>query len=69
MEQFVDFMIGTWGRLAHIVLGLALMASGLAALGDTTGLVLGALGLASLGLGLSGRCLLEPFVRRQPRTS
>ncbi len=69
MEQFVDFMIGTWGRLTHIVLGLALIALGLAFLGDTTGLVLAALGLASLGLGISGRCPLELFARRHPRMS
>ncbi len=69
MEQFVDLMIGTWGRLAHIVLGLALIAYGLSVFGDTTGLVLAGVGGVLIGFGLSGRCPLELFARRQPRAS
>ncbi len=69
MAQIVHFMMGTWGRVARIVLGLALIAYGLTVLGGTTGLVLAAVGLVPLGLGLSGHCVLEPFAGRQPRTS
>ncbi len=69
MEQIVDFMIGTWGRLTHIVLGLALIALGLAVLGGSSGLVLAVVGLVLTGLGLAGRGPLELFARRQPRTS
>ncbi len=69
MAQFADFMMGTWGRLVRIVLGLALIVYGLAGLGDTAGLVLAAVGLFALGTGLSGRCVLERFATRQPRTA
>ncbi len=69
MAQFIKAMNGTWGRLARVALGLALTGYGLAVLGDTTGLVLAGVGLVPLGLGLSGRCVLEPFSSRQPRTS
>lgn len=66
MERFVDWMAGPWGRLARVVLGLALIAAGLLVLG-VTGIVLIAVGLVPLGLGLSGRCVLRLFVRGQPR--
>jgi hypothetical protein len=69
MAQAIEFMNGTWGRLARIVLGLALIAYGLAVLGDTIGLVLAAIGLVPIGLGLSGRCVLELVARRQAQTS
>ena len=64
MIGFVGFMNGTWGRLARLVLGLALIAYGLAVLGGTTGLVLAAVGLLPVLLGLAGHCLLEPFAGR-----
>ncbi len=69
MAEIGDFMNGTWGRLARVALGLALMTYGLAVVGGTAGLVLAAVGLVPLGLGLSGRCVLEPFAGRQARTS
>ncbi len=73
MAEFVNSTKGTRGRVAKrvvkIVLGLALIAYGLVVLGGTTGLVPAAVGLVPLGLGLSGRCALEPLARRQPRTS
>ncbi len=55
MTRFIGSMNGTWGRLGHIVLGLALIALGLTVLGDTTGLVLTVVGLVLLGIGLSAR--------------
>jgi hypothetical protein len=64
MEQFVDWMAGPWGRLARVVLGLALIAAGLLMLG-TLGIVLIAVGLVPLGLGLSGRCVLRLFVHER----
>jgi len=69
MAQFMGFMLGTWGRLVHITLGLALIAYGLAVLGGTTGFVLVAAGLVLLGFGLAGHCPLELFAGRQARTS
>jgi Inner membrane protein YgaP-like, transmembrane domain len=63
MTRVVALMNGRWGRLACAVLGLVLVACGLAVLGDTTGLVLAAVGLVPLVLGFQGRCLLEPFAR------
>ena len=65
MESFVDWMSGPWGRLARVVLGLALIAAGLLVLG-TLGIVLIAVGLVPLGLGLSGRCVLRLLVHARP---
>ena len=67
MAQFVRFSNGTWGRLAKVMLGLALIAFGLAVPGGVTGVVLAVVGLVLVGLGISGHCLLEPFARSQPR--
>jgi hypothetical protein len=66
MARLIDILNGTWGRLARVVLGLALIAVGLTTLG-AIGVVLAVVGLGLLGLGLSGRCVLEPFARAQPR--
>ncbi len=67
MLKVVDFMHGTLGRLAHIVLALVLIGFGFAILGGTAGLVVVAVGLAFVGFGLSGHCVLDLFVRSQPR--
>ncbi len=69
MTRFIGSLNGTWGRLGHIVLGLALLASGLTVLGDTTGLVLAAVGLVLLGIGISARCPLVLLAGRQPSKS
>jgi hypothetical protein len=68
MARFIAFMKGTWGRLARIVLGLALVALGLAVLGGTTGLVLTAVGLVPIALALSGYCVLDLVAGSHPRT-
>ena len=60
MAQVIDFMNGTWARLAKVALGLALIAYGLTVLG-TFGIILVTVGLVPLGLGLSGHCWLELF--------
>ncbi len=67
MTQFINFMSGTWGRLARVVLGLALIAYGLAVRGDTTGFVLAAVGVVPFGLGVSGHCVLNLVARPRPR--
>jgi hypothetical protein len=50
------------GRALRILLGIALIVYGLFAVGGTIGMVVAVIGLAPIGLGLWGRCLLEPFV-------
>ena len=59
MTGLVTFMNTTTGRAARAVLGLALIAWGLASLGGTTGLIVAIVGLVPLAMGLWGRCLLE----------
>lgn len=68
MAQFINFMKGTWGRLARVVLGLALIAYGVVVLGDATGIVLAAVGLVPIWLALSGHCVLDLFARPRSRT-
>jgi hypothetical protein len=67
MLKVVDFMHGTLGRLSHIVLAVVLIGFGFAILGGAAGLVIAAVGLAFVGFALSGRCVLDLFVRSQPR--
>lgn len=64
MAQANTFMRGTWGRVAHVGVGLALVAHGLTVLGKA-GIVLAAIGLVPIGFGLSGQCVLERFARPQ----
>ncbi len=59
MNGLVEFMNTAAGRIARIVLGLALIALGLLSLGGTTGTVVALAGLVPLVMGLWGRCLLE----------
>ena len=66
MLRIVELMNGTWGRLARIALGLVLVGYGLAVLGGTPGIALALLGLLPVALGVSGRCLLEPFTGETP---
>ncbi len=69
MEWFIGLMGGAWCRLAHVVLGLALIAVGLVILDGAAGLGLAAIGAVPVGFGISGHCMLEPLLRQQPRTS
>lgn len=48
----------SWDRAARVVLGLALIGVGLAAVGGTLGIVLAVVGLVPLGTGLLGSCPL-----------
>ncbi len=69
MEWFIGLMGGTWCRLAHVALGLALIAVGLVVLEGMAGLGLAAVGAVPVGFGLSGHCMLEPLTKRLARTS
>jgi Inner membrane protein YgaP-like, transmembrane domain len=59
MSGFITFMNGIWGRLARIIVGVALIAYGLLALGGTAGIILAIVGLVPLVMGLWGHCLVE----------
>lgn len=59
MSGVIDFMNGAAGRLARIVLGIAMVAYGLLVLGGTGGTILAVVGLIPMVMGLWGRCLLE----------
>lgn len=70
MAHTLALLHGTWGRLAHVVVGLALLASGLVAFSPLgiVGIALVAAGIALVGLGLSGRCPLDLFAKSQPQS-
>ncbi len=59
MSGLIGFMNGPVGRAARVVLGLALIAWGLASIGGTTGAIVAVIGLLPVAMGLWGRCLLE----------
>ena len=69
MSGFISFMNGVWGRLARIIVGLALIAYGLLILGGTAGIILAIVGLVPLVMGLWGHCLLEVFSHPSRRTT
>jgi hypothetical protein len=64
MLGIIGFMNGLAGRALRAVLGLALIALGLASIGGTTGLVVALVGLLPIALGFAGRCLLEALAPR-----
>ena len=47
------------GRLTRAVIGVALIACGLLAVGGLAGVIVALVGLVPLGMGIWGRCLLE----------
>lgn len=61
MNGLIQFMNSVWGRAARVILGLALIWYGLFVLGGTAGVIVAVIGLIPIGLGLAGRCVLEPF--------
>ena len=60
--SFVRFMAGSVGRGARVVLGLALIAWGIA-LGTTGGFLLAIVGLAPLLTGVSNVCPIGPLLK------
>ncbi len=64
MTGVVEFMNSTVGRLLRVVLGLVLIGAGLFWIAPPWGYVVAVIGLLPLALGLSGRCVLELFLRR-----
>lgn len=61
MNPFVTFMASSTGRVTRIVAGIALIALGLLAIGDTTGLIVAVVGLVPLLAGVFDFCLFAPL--------
>ncbi len=60
MNALINFMNGGIGRAARVVLGLALVYSGLfLAGGGLAGYVVALIGFIPIAMGVWGRCLLE----------
>jgi hypothetical protein len=63
MNSLIHFM-NTWiGRIARILLGVAIMYAGFALVGGWVGVVVAAIGLLPIAFGIIGHCALEFFVR------
>ncbi len=59
MNALVNFMNGSLGRAARVMLGLALIYVGLALMGGTLGLIVAVIGLLPIAMCVWGHCLLE----------
>lgn len=70
MENFLQFMNGGIGRIARIVLGLALIYLGLVTMGNTlAGYIVAIIGVLPMVMGIWGRCVVEfIFPQAQART-
>jgi Protein of unknown function (DUF2892) len=60
--SFVSFMSSPAGRVARIVVGIALIVGGLAAVGGTGGTVMAVVGALPLASGLLNICFLSALV-------
>jgi hypothetical protein len=60
--RFAQLMAGWGGRLVRIVIGVALIASGLGRIGGYGGLLLALIGLFPLAAGVFNFCLIAPLV-------
>jgi hypothetical protein len=68
MSGLVDFMNNPVGRLLRIALGVAIIATAFTVTTGAAQWVVAAVGLVPIGLGISGRCLVELLPgARQPR--
>ena len=65
MNRFVEFMNSAVGRIARIVLGLAVITWSLTSLGGAVGPIVAIVGLVPLVMGVWGRCLVELAVPRR----
>lgn len=61
MNGFVGFMQSAAGRLLRIVVGIALIALGVFAVGGAWGVVLAVVGAVPLIAGVVGICLFAPL--------
>lgn len=66
MNSLINFMQGNVGRVARVILGLALVYVGLAVVGGTTGIIVAIVGLLPVAMGVWGPCLLG-FIFKQPK--
>lgn len=60
---FARFMASPAGRGGRIVLGLALIGSGIGVVGGVLGWVMAIAGLLPLTLGIMNGCILAPFLK------
>ncbi len=67
MNALINWMNGALGRAARVILGLALIYVGLAAVGGAAGLIVALIGLAPIAMGVWGRCLLEAVAPQAKR--
>lgn len=58
MNTLIRFMQDSVGRAARVILGLALIALGVAVVGGTLGAILAIVGLLPIAMGVWGPCLL-----------
>ena len=58
MNTLIHFMQDSAGRAARVILGLALIALGVAVVGGTLGTILAIVGLLPVAMGVWGPCLL-----------
>ncbi len=58
MTGLIDFMQNNFGRALRVILGLALIYIGLAAIGGTLGVIVAMVGLVPIAMGVTGPCLL-----------
>ncbi len=59
MSGLINFMQGTWGRIARVVLGVVLIYVGMVSMGGTTaGIIVAVIGLVPIVMGVWGPCLL-----------
>lgn len=67
MNGLIKFM-NTWiGRLARILLGVAIMYAGYTLVGGWVGVLVAVIGLLPIAFGIIGRCALEFFVPAQAK--
>ena len=61
MDNVLDFLASTTGRIARVVAGVVLIALGVS-VGDTVGMIITVVGVVPILTGLFDICLLAPFM-------
>ncbi len=64
MNSFVNFMASSTGRIARIVVGIALIILGIVGLSGTTGLIVAVIGAVPLLAGVFDFCIFAPLFGR-----
>ncbi len=61
MNPLIAFLASSAGRITRAVAGIALIALGLAVIGDTTGIIVAVIGVVPLAAGVFDFCLFAPL--------